>query len=89
MMLAVGEGDTDIDYRKAQHALGHGLARTGLDGRDVVAGHCAALDDLHETEAGAPLFGRDGEPQIGELARAAGLLLMAIMDVGEPRDGSR
>ena len=78
MRLAVGQGDADVDDREAERAALHGVAGARLDGGDVVPRHRAALDHLGEGEARAALGRRDDELDVGELAGAAGLLLVAV-----------
>ena len=76
--LTVGQGHGDVDHRKAERAALHRVAGAGLDGGDVVARHRPALHHLGEGEAGAALARRDDELHVGELAGAAGLLLVAV-----------
>ena len=76
--LAVGQGDRDVDHGEAERAALHGVVGALLDGGDVVARHGAALDHLGEGEAGAAAARGDDELDVGELAGAAGLLLVAV-----------
>ncbi len=57
------------------------------DARDVFLGHVAADDLVHELIAGALLVRLDRELDAGELARAAGLLLVGVVDLGLLRHG--
>src|SRR4051794_14099368 len=82
VVLAVDEGHADVDHRVAgAHAGLHGLLAALLDGRDELGGHGAALDLRHEVEA---LAGRRLHVDVddAELARAAGLLDEAPLDLG-------
>ena len=87
MVLAVVEDDPEVDHRIArEEALPADLLDALLDGRDEVARDRAAVDVVHELEvlpAGQRL---DLDPAVGELAVAAGLLLVAAVRLGLARD---
>ena len=83
VVLAVVEGDLDVDHRVAgEEALDHGRAHALLDRRDEVARDGAADDLVDELEALAARQGRDFHPGVGELAAAAGLLLVLALGLG-------
>ncbi len=77
--LAVGEGDADIDHGEAERSLGHEVAGTGLDRRDVLLGHRTADDAVVEGEAFAPGQRADVDLDVAELAVAAALLLVTAV----------
>ena len=88
MVLAVVELDAEVDHRVAgEEALPPDLLDALLDGRDEVARDRAAVDVVHELEVLAAGQRLDADPAVGELAVAAGLLLVAAMGLGRARDG--
>src|SRR6476620_1026371 len=85
---AVDEADLDVEDREAREHSGiddalHAL----LYARDVFLRHIAADHLVLELEALAGLVRLDHELDAGELARAAGLLLVGVVDLGFARHG--
>src|SRR6478735_4322015 len=87
VVLAVGEGDLDVDHRVAgDDAELHGLLATGVDRGDVLARDATTGDLVHELVAAATVGvdarGRlDVDDDAGVLAGAAGLLLVGVLDL--------
>src|SRR3954466_1190233 len=81
---AVLEADLDVDHRVAgEHAELHGLLRTVVDRRDVLARDATTGDVVHELVARAgPGLGvdarLDGDDHLRELAGTTGLLLVGV-----------
>ena len=75
------QGGLQVHYRvTGQHTVLHSLPQALLHGGEVVLGHSAAHDFLAELH----LFlvaGLEADPYIAELAVAAGLLLVAALDL--------
>ena len=79
---AVGQRHGEVDDRKADLRSGRGdLANALLDRRDIFPRHVAALDLVDEDDALAALAGFDGDLDAAELAGAARLLLVRVVDV--------
>ena len=70
-----------------KHQAHHHLLEPFRHAGDVLLGDHASLDVGLEDEAGAGLPGLEPDGDVGELARAAGLLLVDVADVGELGDG--
>ena len=87
VVLAVVDDDAHVLQRVAgDRALGQHLAHALLDRRDELARDRAALDLVDELEARAARQRLDAQEHLAELAGAAGLLLVAVMAFGRPRD---
>ncbi len=87
VMLAVVDDDLDVLHRVAvDGALCHGLLRARLDGRNETARDGAANDFAGELEAVALWQRLDAQVDLAELARAAGLFLVAVVALGLGRD---
>ena len=83
VVLAVVEHDAHVDHRVAgEEAFGHGVADALLDGGDEVARDDAADDLVDELEALAARLRLHLDPGVGELAAAAGLLLVLPCGLG-------
>ena len=70
-----------------KHQAHHHLLEPFRHAGDELLGDHASLDVGLEDEAGAGLPGLEPDGDVGELARAAGLLLVDVADVGELGDG--
>src|SRR5690606_29534316 len=78
----VEQGDREIDDREADEVTALGLlAHALLDRRDVLARDVAALDLVVEDDALAALARRDAHLGAAELAGAARLLLVRVVDL--------
>ena len=78
---AVEQGGLQVDHRVAgQHAVLHGLPQALLNGGEEVLGHRAAEDLLAELQLLA-LARLEADLDVAELAVAAGLLLVAALDL--------
>ena len=86
MLLAVEQGDGTSTTGKPPATLGHGLLDALLHRRDVALRDGAADDLVVELEAAAPLERLDPQHAHGELAVAAGLLLVAALGLGGAGD---
>ena len=81
MIGAVHQGGLQIDHGVAgQNAVLTGLAQALFHGGEVVLGHRAAEDALAELQLFL-LAGLELDPHVAELAVAAGLLLVAALDL--------
>ena len=79
--------DLDVHDRVARDdPLLQLLADALLDGRDELVGDHAPLDRVDEVEPLAALARADAELDVGELAAAAGLLLVPVVRLGLARD---
>ena len=61
-----------------KNTLGAGLLRALLDGRHERAVHVLSDERIGELQSRVARFGFDAHPDFGKLARAAGLLFMAV-----------
>ena len=87
MVLPVEERDLHVLDGVAGHDAGlHRLLDALLDGRDEPAGDHAALYRVDELEAAALLERLHLDLAVGELAAAAGLLLVAGASLGASLD---
>src|SRR5262249_30879751 len=88
MEIAVIEGDLGVDHREADQNAGipHALDAL-LDGGNEVPRHAAADNSALKLVAGAGQVRLDLKLDAGELAGAARLLLVGIVDVARPGDG--
>src|SRR3954469_72303 len=87
VILAVGQPDVEIDDREADQRAGlGGLAHPLLDRRDIFLRDVAALDVVLEDDPRAALARRQRHLDLGELAGAAGLLLVGVDEVDRPRE---
>ena len=77
MILAVEQRHFEIDHRLAERSLLQILDQPGLDRRDEIARHDTAHDLVDEAEARAARQRLDLDLDVGELAMAAGLALVA------------
>ena len=78
MVLAVGEDGPHVDGGVAgEHAGVERLLDAGVDRRDVLLGDAAAGDLVDELVAAAGAGGLEVDGDLGELARATRLLLVA------------
>ncbi len=87
MVLAVEQRHFEIDHRLAERAFLQVVAQPFLDGGDEVARHHAAHDLVDEAEARAARQRLDLDLDVGELAVAAGLPLVAGMLLRAGLDG--
>src|SRR5699024_7583001 len=81
---AVDQRRLDADERVArQHAELHGVLDALAHARDVLTGHAAAGDRIHELVhlIALDLHRLDGDLDLGELTRTAGLLLVRVVDL--------
>jgi hypothetical protein len=84
---AVHQGGLEVDHREAgQEAVVLGGLQTLLDAGDVLLRHRAADDRALEDEARPGLARLGHQLHAGELARAAGLLLVRVVDLGALAD---
>src|SRR6478735_6385257 len=87
VVLAVLEGDLDVDHRVAgDDAELHGLLATGVDLRDVLARDAATGDGVDELVAATTVGvdargGLDADDDAGVLAGATRLLLVGVLDL--------
>ena len=89
MERPVVEGRLEVDQRVAgEHALGRRLADALLDAREEPARHRPADDLLGELDARARAR-LELDPDVAEHPVAAGLLLVAAVDLGRCRGSSR
>src|SRR6478672_4131438 len=85
---AVDEADLDVEDREArEHAGIDDALHPLLHARDVFLRHIAADHLVLELEALSGLVRLDHELDAGELAGAAGLLLVGVVDLGFARHG--
>ena len=88
---AVEQDDLHVHQRvTGQHAVLHGVLRTGVDRRDVLPRDAAAGDLVLELVSRPVLTAErlEGDEHLGELAGATGLLLVGELDlVDRPLDG--
>ena len=78
MVLAVDERGPDVDRRVAgEHAGGQRLLDAGVDRGDVLLRDAPAADLVDELVAAAGAGGLEVDRDLGVLARATGLLLVA------------
>ena len=88
MVLAVQQADLEVDHRVAgEVAAPAGLLDALLDRRPVVVRDGAAEDLVGELEVLAARQRLDLDLAVGELAAAAGLLLVPAVAVGGLEDG--
>src|SRR5581483_7539877 len=79
--LAVDQRDLEIDHREAgKDARSQNRFETLLDARDELLGHRAADDLVFELEAGARRQRLSDDLHGRELASAASLLLVRVVD---------
>ena len=77
---AIVEHALEVDDRIAgERAVDHGFAQALFHGGEEVLGHAAAEHFLGEDHLLALLVGLEADPDIAELAAAAGLLLMTAL----------
>ena len=82
MVLAVDQRGPHVDGRVAgQHAGGERLLDALVDGGDVLLGDAPAGDLVDELVATAGPGGLEVDDDDGELARTAGLLDVAVLDL--------
>src|SRR3546814_8414733 len=87
VIRAVGELDFEVDDREADHVTVFGrLAHALFDRRDIFARNVAALNLVDESDARAAFAGSDADLDAPELARAARLLLVGIVDIDGLRE---
>ena len=80
MVGAIIQHGLQADERVAgEHALLHGVAQALFDGREEVFRHAAAEDFLGENHVVGLVLGLEADPDIAELAAAAGLLFVAAV----------
>ena len=87
MVGAVRQGDGHVRHRKAQRPAFQCVASTLLHGGDPMSGDDAAGDAIGELEPFSAGQGPDLEHDVGELAMAAGLLLVPSALRHGPLDG--